>query len=130
MPDQHLRWMGRHVQNTLIGPFLQDLPGELYAVASGHHDIHHQKVHAPACLTKNVESLGAAIGLQHAIAFFGQNTVRQPAGDSLVINDEDRCGRVGERSSQPSLLGQGNQGRWVDPKRVGGFLAIVSSRSR
>jgi hypothetical protein len=72
--------MSRHVHDVLIGPSLQDLASELYAVTAMHDDIYDQEVHLALGKPKHVESLGASVRLEHSITFLGENAVRQPPG--------------------------------------------------
>jgi hypothetical protein len=90
--------VSRHVENALIGPFLQDPPGELDAITVRHDDVYHQQIHAPSCLTQHFESFGAVFGFQHPVAFFAENAIGDAAGESLVINDEESGVGGGKRN--------------------------------
>jgi hypothetical protein len=107
VPHQYFGRMGRHVHNVLVRPLLQDLPSELYAVTSMHDNIYDQQVHLAPGKTKHFEGLRATVGFEYSVTFLRKNAVGQPPGHLLIIDDQDRCGRVGESSRQRDLWVQG-----------------------
>jgi hypothetical protein len=94
--DQHLCRVGRHIEDTLVGPLLQDLLRELDPVTFRHDDVDDQQVDASPRLTQRIQGLGTRLCLQHTVTLFGENAVGDAARHPFIIYDEDGGRRTGE----------------------------------
>jgi hypothetical protein len=102
MLDQDLSRMGGHIKHALFRPFLQHPPSKLYPITLRHHDVNQEQVHSATGLTQHVQSFDARVSFQHSVAFLAQRAVSHTARHSLIIDNENGRGRMGERDSQLS----------------------------
>ena len=106
--DQHLSRMSRHIKDALVGPFLCDELAKLDAVAVRHDHVHDQQIDVTARLTQNRKGFFGVLRFENAVALLTQDSVRHPASDPLVVDNENRGGNAGKRVRQLELQAQGN----------------------
>jgi hypothetical protein len=108
MLNQNFGGMGRHIQEPLVGPFLEDDLPQLHSVAFGHHHVQNHQVDPAPGLAEYLERLGSGLRLQYSIPFLTQNPIGDAPGEPLVINDQDGGGnpREWKRQGEPRSEGR------------------------
>ena len=89
MLNQNFGRMGRHIEQALVSPLLQDNPPQLHPVAVGHDHVQNHQIYPAPGLAEHLERLGGGFRLQDPIPFLTQNPVGDAPGEPLVVNDQD-----------------------------------------
>lgn len=79
MLRQHLRWVGRHVENALIGPLLQYVTPSRYPIALRHYHIDHEQVDPALGEAQHIQGFHPGVGLEDPEALLRKNPVRDSA---------------------------------------------------
>jgi hypothetical protein len=103
MLNQYFGGMGRHIEQPLIGPLLQDDLPQLHPVAVRHDHVQNHQIYPAPGLAEHLERLGGGFRLQDPIPFLTQNAVGDAPGKPLVVNDQDGGGDPRKWKSQDEL---------------------------
>ncbi len=101
---QNLGRMGRHVEDALMGPLLQHLSGDGYAVTLGHDHIDDEEIHPAPHQPQDIQRFGAVLGLEYAVSFLAEDAIGHPSRDSLIVDDQNGRRRTGEWRRQGGVL--------------------------
>ena len=79
MLRQHLRWVGRHVEDALVGPLLQYLTPGVHPITFRHYDVDHEQVDPAPGEAQHVEGFHPGVGFEDPEALLRENPVGNPA---------------------------------------------------
>jgi hypothetical protein len=64
-------------------------------VTFGHDHVNQEQIHPPVGLAQGVEGFGASRGLKNPESLLSEDPVCDATRDRLVIDNQNRCGRMG-----------------------------------